>query len=70
MDAYVVDCANCGRYSLTGSLGASLKSYPENVRRAVSWLSRERSESDEPILELNTHNIEEIASVTLLNKAW
>jgi len=61
MDAYVVDCPVCGRYSFSGSLGASLESISEDTRRAVSWYARERAEHGEPIPELTTINIDEIA---------
>ncbi len=61
-DAFTVDCPVCGRYTFTGSLGVSLPSFPENIRRAVSWLTRERAEHNEPVPELTTANLEEIAS--------
>jgi nucleoside 2-deoxyribosyltransferase len=72
-DAFAVDCPVCGRFSFTGTLGASLKSFPEEIRRAVSWFTRERAERSEPIPELTSVNLEEIAKsmseLSVLEKA-
>lgn len=61
-DAFSVDCPVCGRFTFTGSLGASLPSFPEELRRSVSWYTRERTERRDPVPELTTNNLEEMAA--------
>lgn len=61
-NSYDVSCEICGHYSLSGTLMRTISNEPEQVRRALSWYTRECEERSVTPDLLTTENVQKIVS--------